>query len=268
MFFGLGRKKTIQRGRRGTRSSLVVQGMEVEIVRRRGRTIRFSVKSPDGRVVVGVPPRISDADIIRVIQDRWDWIAHHRIRMKSAGERYHRRFGTLPGEPLRIENDTAVRLFSRRYRVRVLPSALQTKSNVARDVRIVTPDTLEMRISARCGVAQQEALLWRWYRIQLDVELRRLVRRWEQRMGVTVKEWKVRRMKSRWGSCHTTHGAVTFNLELVRRPKRCLEFVVVHELVHLLERGHTKRFYHLMDQFLPAWRMYKAVLDAVPLPKS
>jgi predicted metal-dependent hydrolase len=91
-----------------------------------------------------------------------------------------------------------------------------------------------------------------------------LITAWEPVMGVSVAEWGVKRMRTRWGSCNPRARRIWLSLELARRPIACLEYVVVHEMVHLLERGHNRRFYAFMDQFLPDWRSARAELRSSP----
>ena len=103
-----------------------------------------------------------------------------------------------------------------------------------------------------------------WYRAQLRERIPAIIGTWEPVMGVSVAEWGVKRMKTRWGSCNPGARRIWLSLELARRPLYCLEYVVVHEMVHLLERGHNWRFYSFMDQFLPDWRHARAVLRDSP----
>ncbi len=115
--------------------------------------------------------------------------------------------------------------------------------------------------------AARRAVLERWYRRMLAEEIPDLVARWEPAMGVRVAEWRIKRMKTRWGTCNIRDRRIWLNLWLARMPPECLEYVLVHEMVHLLERRHNARFRAYMDRFLPQWRMYRERLqhmEAVP----
>ena len=92
-----------------------------------------------------------------------------------------------------------------------------------------------------------------------------LIAKWEPIIGVKVAEWGIKHMKTRWGTCNTVAGRVWLNLELAKKPAQCLEYVLVHEMVHLLERKHNARFVGFMDQFLPAWLQYREILNRAPL---
>ncbi len=104
-----------------------------------------------------------------------------------------------------------------------------------------------------------------WYRAELKRVLLDMIAQWEARIGVQVAEWGVKRMKTRWGTCNIGAKRIWLNLELAKKPPHCLEYVVVHELVHLLERRHNDRFKAFMDQFMPQWRHHRDELNRGPL---
>ena len=120
-----------------------------------------------------------------------------------------------------------------------------------------------MILSVRPGTAtaRREAIVARWYRDQIHGALPELIGKWEPILGVTVAGVHVRRMKTRWGTCHPRARTIRLNSELAKKPKECLEYVVVHEMVHLLEPSHNARFVKLMDQFLPSWRFCRQGLN-------
>ena len=105
----------------------------------------------------------------------------------------------------------------------------------------------------------------RWHREQLKTLIPPLLDKWQPILGVKVADWGIKKMKTKWGSCNPATRRVWFNLELAKRPVQCLEYLVVHELVHLLERNHTDRFNALMQSHLPRWRRFRALLNETPL---
>lgn len=113
-----------------------------------------------------------------------------------------------------------------------------------------------------------ERLLLGWYRDRLRKVTSRLLARWQEKLGVEVAAWGIKRMKTKWGSCNPTAGRVWLNLELIKKPPACLEYVLVHELTHLLVAKHDDRFLRLMDRHLPSWRRRRAELNATPLAKA
>jgi predicted metal-dependent hydrolase len=124
-----------------------------------------------------------------------------------------------------------------------------------------------MELHARSGMTaqQRERVLQRWYRQRLREMVPPLLEKWQAELGVTVDQWGVKRMKTRWGSCNAKARRVWLNLELAKKPPECLEYLVVHELVHLIVRRHDDRFHALMDRHLPRWRAVRKTLSAAPL---
>ena len=107
-----------------------------------------------------------------------------------------------------------------------------------------------------------------WYRLQMKSVVPSLVEKWERRIGVKVNECNVKIMKTKWGTCNISDKRIWLNLELAKRHLHCLEFIIVHELIHLIERYHNKRFYSLMDKHMPLWKQYKADLNYLTINDS
>ncbi|WP_205703430.1 M48 family metallopeptidase [Hymenobacter radiodurans] len=124
---------------------------------------------------------------------------------------------------------------------------------------------LELSIPQDASKEQRESVLTAWYRARLKEQLPALLAKWEPVVGKQATAWGVKQMKTRWGTCNIQAKRIWLNLELIKRPPLCLEYVVVHELVHLHERYHNARFWGFMDQFMPDWRTYKAELSQVTL---
>ena len=104
-----------------------------------------------------------------------------------------------------------------------------------------------------------------WYRQELKAVIQDLIAKWEERLNIRVEDWQVRRMKTRRGSCNMTKKRIWLNLELAQKPLHCLEYIIVHEMVHLLERHHNDRFLAYIDEYLPNWKHLRAELNALPV---
>jgi len=124
---------------------------------------------------------------------------------------------------------------------------------------------IEFYIRPGSDIAKREQVMTDWYRTNLKAITLSLIEKWEPVMGVQVDDWWVKLMKTKWGRCNIQARRIWLNLELIKRPPRCLEFIVVHEMVHLLERKHNERFVELMSKFLPQWRQYREELNCAPL---
>jgi predicted metal-dependent hydrolase len=125
--------------------------------------------------------------------------------------------------------------------------------------------TMEMRVRPKADRNWREAVLQTWYRGRLRAQTRPLLDKWETKVGVTVAEVRIKKMKTRWGSCNAAAGRIWLNSELAKKRSSCLEYILVHEMVHFLERRHNERFRQLMDRLMPTWHLYRDELNRAPL---
>lgn len=229
--------------------SITVSGIRVEIDRKDIKNLHLGVYPPNGRVRVAAPLKVSDDAVRLAVVGRLAWIRRQQARFQAQPRQSEREM--VSGE--------SHYFLGARYRLRVIegdgPSRVELRGK--------TVLTLHSRRDATA--AQRADVLHRWYRGRLRPLVAPLVEKWQDALGVTVAEWRIKRMKTKWGSCTIPARRIWLNLELAKKPPRCLEYIVVHELVHLLERHHGERFVRLMDEHLPLWRQYRDELNAAPL---
>ena len=132
-------------------------------------------------------------------------------------------------------------------------------------VHLLNNTTMELSVPPAADRDTRDAVLQRWYRRQIRSRLPELLAKWEPRVGVDVAEARIKRMKTRWGTCQMDARRLWLNLELAKKPVSCLEYIVVHEMVHLIERHHNERFRELMDRIMPGWRVHRDELNRAPL---
>ncbi|OWP62349.1 metal-dependent hydrolase [Hymenobacter amundsenii] len=226
-----------------------IAGLQIDLVRKRMRSLRLTVYA-GGRIRVSVPLQTPTAAIEEFVQARRGWIEKHQQRF-AARE---------PAPQPRYESGETVPYLGQAYELLVSPT-------MGRASVVLLPENgqLHLRVPEGSTAAQREAVLTAWYRQQLKQMLPTLFTRWELVVGRTAVAWGVKQMRTRWGTCNIGARRVWLNLELVKRPLPCLEYVLVHELTHLHERLHNARFWGLMDQFMPDWRLHKAELNRVLL---
>ncbi|MGY2133213.1 M48 family metallopeptidase [Hymenobacter sp. HD11105] len=227
-----------------------ISGLEVELVRKNIRSLRLTVYAPDGKVRVAAPLRTPASTIEEFVAARRNWIQKHQAKF-AARER-----------PVALSYVTGETHFyqGKGYELQVLSTAGRARVVLREEL-----GQLELHLPADSTTAQREQLLTTWYRAQLKAQLPALLTKWEPVVGKQAASWGVKQMKTRWGTCNIQAKRIWLNLELIKRPLACLEYVVVHELVHLHERYHNARFWGFMDQFMPEWRTYKAELSQVTL---
>jgi predicted metal-dependent hydrolase len=230
-------------------SYLEVAGLTVEVIRKKIRNLHVGVYPPAGRVRVAAPLRLDDDAVRLAIISRLGWIRRHQKAFLEQDRQSQR-------EMLRGESHY---FLGRRYRLDV------KESGGAAGVRLAGRSRIELSVPASADRGQREAILQRWYRRQLQELVAPLIAKWEPRVGQTVAEVRIKRMKTRWGSCNAPARRIWLNLELIKKPVECLEYVLVHEMVHLHDRHHTQRFQERMERLMPAWRSYRNKLNRAPL---
>ena len=150
-------------------------------------------------------------------------------------------------------------LFGKRYRLEVI------ERRGCHEVAIANNTTLQLSVSPGTSTLNRALVLNQWYRNQLKAQIPALLNRWQLTIGKEVQDWGIKKMKTKWGSCNITERRIWLNLELAKKPLECLEYVIVHELVHLHERHHNKRFKTYMDRYLPQWHHCRDILNREPL---
>ncbi|WP_420633075.1 M48 family metallopeptidase [Candidatus Palauibacter sp.] len=226
-----------------------IRGIAVEVVRKDIKHLHVGVYPPEGRVRVAAPLRLDDDAVRLAVISRLAWIRRRRDEFQRQDRQSQREF--VSGESHYFEG--------RRYRLDVVVSDGPTAT------RLRNAGWIEMRIRPDTGRDAREAMLYHWYRGRLRERIPDIVAKWEPRVGVTVADWRIRRMKTRWGTCNREAGRIWLNSELAKKPVSCLEYVVVHEMVHLIERGHNERFRSILDRVLPNWRHRLDALAREPL---
>ena len=226
-----------------------VRGTAVRVVRKPIKHLHLGVYPPDGRVRVAAPPHVDDDAVRLAVVMRLGWIRRRQAEFERQARQSRREMVT--GESHYVDG--------RRYRLNVV------ERDGPREVRLTGNSTLTLHVRPGDGRDARDAVLQRWYRRRLRDRLPALLAKWEPRVGVAAAEVRIRRMKTRWGSCNPHARRIWLNPELARKPPACLEYVLAHELVHLIERRHTDRFRALMDRFLPRWRQRRDELNRAPL---
>ncbi len=237
---------------RASSGQITVSGIRVQIERKDIKNLHLGVYPPNGRVRVAAPLVVSDDAVRLAVIDKLGWIRRQQAK-----------FVEQPRQSARdMVNGESHYFLGRRYRLRVHEQA--GKQYVA--IRGIA--SMDLFINPGRTTEQREAVLLRWYRQQLNALTPPLVAQWEKTLNVRASAWGIKRMKTRWGSCNPISKRLWFNLELAKKPVQCLEYIVAHELAHLLERNHTERFKGLLDRHLPNWHSSKEILNRLPLSQE
>lgn len=227
---------------------IIINDIEIELTKKNIKNLHLSVHPPDGRVKISAPNRM-DIDTIRLfVISKLAWIKRQQSKFKSQERQPEREY--VSGE--------SHYFLGQRYLLNVIYTNKRKQGVEVRNKKYID---LYVRENAPKHI--RERVMIEWYRKQLKELIPPLIAKWEPIIGVKVKEFGVKRMKTCWGTCNTKAKRIWINLELAKKSPTCLEYVVVHEMVHLLERHHNERFKAYMDKFIPNWRAVKAELNGL-----
>ena len=240
-----------RRGRSTVKGTLTVRGIDVEIVYKDIKNLHIGVYPPAGRVRVSAPRHLSEDRVRLAVIQRLSWIKQQQKQFQDAARQPEREMVT--GESHYV--------WGRRRRLSVIQRP--GRAHVEIDHR-----RLLLYVPQGTDTATRVQVLQRWQREELRRAVPPLIARWEKEIGRQVTFWGIRRMKTKWGSCNREAARIWLNLELAKKDPACLEYVVVHEMAHLLERGHGERFTKLMGSLLPDWRTRRDTLNRAPLAEE
>lgn len=212
------------------------------------KNVHLSVHPPAGRVSISAPRRMQ-LDTVRVFAiSKLDWIKKQRKKICEQARETEREY---------VDRESHY-LWGKRY-------LLSLRESEEAGFVELSQGKLILRVRPDTDVEKRRALVESWYREQIKEAVPALIARWERRLSVKVARFRVRRMKTRWGSCNPARRSILFNTDLAKKPRECLEYIVVHEMVHLLEPTHNARFVSLMDRFMPRWKNYRTMLNRLPV---
>ena len=223
---------------------LQIGNMSIAVTKKNIKNMYIRVLPPDGKVQITAPHSARDDAIRMFAVSRISWIKKQRANFAAQARQTKRQYVT--GESYYV--------WGRRYRLDV------QYSNVRNEVSL-TGGHLILQVRPESTPEQRERVLNDWYREQLKSKLPEVIQKCEQVVGVHASEWKVKNMRTKWGTCNIDRKRIWINLQLAKKTPECLDYVVTHELVHLLERNHNELFQKYMDTFFPEWRVVKETLN-------
>lgn len=227
---------------------MVVAGIEIELVQKDIKNLHLAVYPPDGRVRLAAPRDVNEKTLELYVISKIHWI-----------KKQQRRFAKMDRQSPRQYVDRESHYFlGKRYLLRVKPlDAVHSHPQVI----CKTKTYLDLFVKEQSTVDHKAAVLKEWYREQLKKVLDELIPKWENILGVKANQVKVHTMRTKWGSCNTENGNILINIELAKKPIESIEYVVAHELIHLIERNHNDNFKAHLDKFLPAWKKIREELN-------
>lgn len=228
-----------------TKASLSIVDLDFEVTFKDIRHLHISVNPPDGHVKVSAPFGVSEEMLRHAVTKRLRWIRNQQSSFSKISRQ----------SPREAQAGESHYLWGKRF-------VLDVRYHSGRPLVRTQGTTLILQVAPSVSDAKRAQSLENWFRDQLRGAVKSVVAKWEPRLGLNINGLRLRRMKTKWGSCNIEKRIVTLNTELVAKAPQFLEYVVLHELVHLLARGHGKDFTDVMDELLPDWRQRRKQLNS------
>lgn len=227
------------------KTQISVSGIDIDVIKKDIKNMHLAVYPPTGRVRISSPDDMKTESIRLFAISKLGWIKKHIRNFREQDRQPDREY--IQGESHYFQGQ--------RYLLNII------EHNAPSKVEIRNKKYIDLYIRPDTGKDKRKEIMKEWYRSELKKQIPPLVKKWQKKMEVTVDDWMVRQMKTKWGSCNTKESRIILNLELAKKSKSCLEYVIVHEMVHLQERLHTERFKALLEKYMPKWRERREELN-------
>jgi hypothetical protein len=228
---------------------ITISNITIDIVRKDIKNIHLAVYPPTGRVRIAAPLKVNE-DAIRLFAiSKLAWIKRNQRKFEGQVRIPQREY----------KHKESHNFQGRRYLLNIV------ETNKSPKVVLKSNKIIELHIKPETPTIKRHEIFTEWYRVQLKKQIPPIINKWEMILNVKVEDWQVKQMKTRWGSCNIEKKRIWINLELAKKPEHCLEYIIVHEMVHLLERHHNDNFLYHMDTHLPTWRQLKSELNQLPI---
>ena len=221
--------------------------VEIEVTFKAIKNLHLSVHPPYGRVTIASPDYYDLEKVKIYAATKLSWIKREQKKIRSQERE----------EPKLMISRESHQFLGQRYLLKVI--------DAHRPKLVLKHNTIELYSLPEASLEQKQKTLYNWYKKELEGKIGNLISEYAKIMNITDLNFGIRKMKTKWGSCNIEKRMLWFNIELAKKPIDCVEYIVVHEMVHLLERNHNKNFIILMDKFLPNWRIQKKILNGLPL---
>ena len=223
---------------------ILVANISVEVVKKNIKNLHLSVLPPDGKVRVSAPEALSDDAIAMFVRTKIGWIRKQQEKFELQPRQNERQY--VSGETLYV--------WGRQFFLRVEYSY---KGNAL----VISGDNAILTVRKESTVKQRETFVNEWYRTLLKAEVEKYLPKWERITGLQCSSWQSKYMTTKWGTCNTSTGKIWLNLQLAKKPIECLEYVILHELIHLKVRNHGPEFVTEMNRYMQNWREIRNQLN-------
>lgn len=227
---------------------IAIANLEIDVIRKNIKNMHLAVYPPTGRIRLSAPQR-TDAEVVRLFAiSKLGWIKKHIKNLKEQPRETKRQYVT--GE--------SHYFLGNRFLLKVIEHNGNSKIDLSGTKQI------QLKVKSEASSEERGLIIKEWYRKELKKIVPKLIEKWEKIIGVSVANWGIKQMRTKWGACNIEEKRIWLNLELAKKPINCIEYIVVHEMVHLLERHHNDNFVAYLDKFMPKWKLHRDELNQLP----
>ena len=231
------------------RAKVRVSNLMIDTVKKDIRNMHLGVYPPKGRVRVAAPLETDDETIRLFVLSKMHWIKKQQQRFREQARQTEREY--VSGE--------SHYFFGKRFRLNVVHTDDRPR------IEVSNRNQMTLLTESGSSPSQRKAVFEKFYRSELKRVIPRLLEKWQDRLGVQAKEVRIKKMKTKWGTCNPHDGRIWLNLELAKKASPCVDYVFVHELAHIREKNHSDRFFELLESAMPHWKRYKVELNSSTL---
>jgi hypothetical protein len=227
----------------------IASNLSIDVVRKDIINMHLAVYPPTGRIRIAIPLNVNDEAVRLFAISKIAWIRKHQRNFVAQDRQSPREF----------KQRESHYFLGKRYLLRI--NELEEPPKVL----LKTKTYIDLFIRPNSTTEQKQIVINEWYRSELKKLIPDLIEKWENKLSVKVSDWQIKQMKTKWGTCNIEKKRIWINLELAKKPLHCLEYIIVHEMLHLIERHHNDRFLTLMEKYMPQWKFYKEELNRLPV---
>ncbi len=228
---------------------IAVGGLTVEVQPKHIKNLHLGVYPPSGRIRVAAPLSLTKDAVRLAVANKLSWIKRQQAKFALQERQSEREF--VSGETHYFQG--------RRYRLCVI------EHNGASQVVLKGKTTMHLLVKPNSTRENRKHILYCWYKKQLQSLAQPMIKEWALVLNVQLAECRIKKMKTKWGSCNHNSRRIWLNIELIKKPAYCLEYIILHELAHLLIKNHNNQFAKLLDEHMPKWQAYRDELNSLPL---
>ncbi|MBQ3038180.1 MAG: M48 family metallopeptidase [Clostridia bacterium] len=221
-----------------------INGITIEVVKKNIKNMHLYVRPPDGRVQVSAPKHLTDEAVLMFVRSKIGWIKKQQLKFENQPRQSQRQY--VSGESFYV--------LGKQY-------YLQVEYSYKCNSLVLSGEKAILTVRKESTPKQREAYVREWYREILKAEIEKYLPEWEKKTGLYCNEWQTKYMVTRWGTCNANTGKLWFNLQLAKKTRECIEYIILHELAHLKVKNHGVEFVAIMDYYMPYWREIKRKLN-------